>query len=68
MNQRLAIERGEYIRVRELSPESSIEELSRDYGYRYSEMSRTQAQEQPEAIPEVARYHGIVPDWEMKNE
>ncbi len=68
VNQRLAIERGEYIRVRELSPESSIEELSRDYGYRYSEMSRTQAQEQPEAIPEVARYHGIVPDWEMKNE
>ena len=66
VNQRFALEKGEYIRVRELSPESSVEELSRDYGYRYSEMGRTQAEDQPEAIPEVARFHGITPDWELK--
>lgn len=65
VNQRLALEKGEYIRIRELSPDSTVEELSRDYGYRYSHMGRTQAKEQPEAIPEVARYHDVEPDWQL---
>ncbi|MDA0790269.1 MAG: phytanoyl-CoA dioxygenase family protein [Proteobacteria bacterium] len=67
VNQRFAIERGEYIRVRELSPDSSVEELSRDYGYRYSESGRHQASLQPESIPEVARYHSVEPAWQLKS-
>ena len=66
VNQRLAVERGEYIRVRELSADSPTEELSRDYGYRYTETCRNQAPLQPESIPEVAKYHSVEPAWVVK--
>jgi len=51
--QRLAIERGEYVRVGELSPDSSEEDLAKDYTYRHTDVGRRQAPYQPEAIPTV---------------
>ena len=36
VGQRLALERGQYLTVGELSPDSSVEELNQDFGYRHS--------------------------------
>ncbi len=66
VDQRLAMERGEYVRIRELTADSSEEELSRNFSYRYSDMGRRQAPYQPESIPAVARYQSVEPQWTLK--
>ncbi len=54
VDQRLRLERGEYVRIGELSPNSSLEELSRDYGYRYSDSGYKQRDHQPGTDKSVA--------------
>jgi len=64
VEQRLAIDRGEYRRIGELSPDSPLEVLGADYGFRYSESGLRQAADQPETIPQIrARYAESRPAW-----
>jgi hypothetical protein len=63
VNQRLAIEKGEYLRVPALSPDMPVETLAQDFGYRYSLTGRNQAPEQPESVDEVAKYQTVEPTW-----
>lgn len=64
VGQRLAIERGEYLRVGELSPESPPEVLAADYGYRTSSFGLRQAPHQSETRLGIkARYADARPDW-----
>ena len=50
VGQRLALEQGQYLTVGELSPDSSVEELNQDFGYRHSEVGERQAPDQPEWV------------------
>ena len=54
VGQRLALEQGQYLTVGELSPDSSIEELNKDFGYRHSEVGERQAPDQPEWITDAS--------------
>jgi len=63
--QRLAIERGEYLRIGELSADSPPEVLGANYGYRYSEIGMRQTPHQPQTAPEIkVRYADAQPDWQ----
>ena len=48
VGQRLAMEQGNYLAVGELSPHSSKQELTQNFGYRHSEVGTRQAPHQPE--------------------
>mmetsp|Transcript_58766 Transcript_58766/g.129124 ORF Transcript_58766/g.129124 Transcript_58766/m.129124 type:complete len:442 (+) Transcript_58766:102-1427(+) len=62
--QRLAMERGEYIRIGELSPNSPMEDLTKDYTYRHAASNLKRAHYQPDALPEVrARYSNPQALW-----
>ena len=64
VEQRLAIEQGDYLRVGELGPDSPAEVLAADYGYRRSEIGLAQAPHQPSLSPEVAaRLAPVPPRW-----
>ncbi len=56
VQQRLALERGEYLRIGELSADSPLALLHANYGFRQSEGARAQAAHQPETLPEVGAY------------
>jgi ectoine hydroxylase-related dioxygenase (phytanoyl-CoA dioxygenase family) len=64
VEQRLALERGDYLRVGELGPDSPAEILAADYGYRRSEIGLAQALHQPSLSPDVAaRLAPVPPRW-----
>ena len=64
VDQRLALEKGEYVRVGELSAESPEEELGSYYSYRRSDSALKSAQHQPEALPEIkAKFSDLEPEW-----
>jgi ectoine hydroxylase-related dioxygenase (phytanoyl-CoA dioxygenase family) len=64
VEQCLAIGRGDYLRVGELSPDSPLELLAADYGYRRSETGLRQAPHQPQTFPAIrARYADLSPAW-----
>ena len=56
VQQRLAMERGEYLRIGELSADSPLPLLQANYGFRQSEGARAQAAHQPETLPEVSAH------------
>lgn len=64
VEQRLAIERGDYQRIGELSPDSPDEALATDYGFRRSALGRAQAPHQPPLDAGVAAKLTIsAPQW-----
>ncbi|MEI6548695.1 MAG: phytanoyl-CoA dioxygenase family protein [Burkholderiales bacterium] len=64
VGQRLAIDRGTYRRIGELSPDSPEAALGADFGYRYSESGLRQAPHQPETLPRIrTRYADSQPVW-----
>ena len=68
VNQRLMIERGEYLRIGELSPKSEQQSLAADFGYRYSEIGIKQFTHQPEMIDIVRqKYADLEPSWNRPN-
>jgi ectoine hydroxylase-related dioxygenase (phytanoyl-CoA dioxygenase family) len=65
VQQRLAMDAGRYLRVGELSPESTPEVLGADYGYRYAETAQWQAAHQPDTAPSIrARHAGRHGEWQ----
>jgi len=64
VNQRLMLERGNYLPIGELSPDISIEELGQNFGYRHSDIGISQAEHQPETAPSLQKqYAGVVQNW-----
>jgi ectoine hydroxylase-related dioxygenase (phytanoyl-CoA dioxygenase family) len=64
VGQRLAIERGDYRRIGELSPDSPADVLGADYGYRHSETGLRQAPHQPQTLGEIReRYADAGSHW-----
>ena len=57
VQQRLAIERGEYVRIGELGPNSSKEDLMKDYTFRHSDSGRELLKKQVDAIDEVKKMY-----------
>ena len=65
VGQRLALEQGQYRRIRELGPDSSIADLSADYGYRHSDTAVKLASAQPDADASIReKYADLKPAWQ----
>lgn len=64
VNQRIALENGEYVRIGELSPDSPVDELVADFTYRISDTGYRQAAHQPDVPPAVReRLPNSEPRW-----
>ena len=65
VNQRLALERGEYVRIPELSPDSTLEALSQPFTYRDADSARRREPHQPMVLPEIKiRFADRRPGWQ----
>ena len=53
------MDRGDWVRIRHLSPDSTEEELTRNYTWRQTNQGKRHGRKQPTAVPAVKAMYGL---------